>query len=152
MDEGTISREKQEEIRASPRELLNPEAFYDSLEEEISEADRAILTSKIGDVINENFGPLSAKRETPITEVDQLTEQFDTALGVMSRYFPDGLPEPTDQITIKPNIDKTLEKLDSYNAKNFERDLVFAKTLSDHRLEGFLNSLATDPRNALPEG
>jgi hypothetical protein len=61
MDEGTISREKQEEIRTSVRELLNPEAFFDSLEEETSEADRAILTSKINDVINEKFGPLPAK-------------------------------------------------------------------------------------------
>jgi len=36
-----------------------------------------MLTSKVNDVINKNFPTVPAEEETPITEVDRLTEQFD---------------------------------------------------------------------------
>ena len=126
MDKLTISREKKEEFRAQIRDLLNPERFLDSLEVPSPEEDRALLNSQINDVINKNFPPLP-----PLTEVERRTEQFDGFLDGFGRSFPDGLSEPTDQVTIKPDFDKTVEKLDPFTIKTFERDLIFAKALGD---------------------
>ncbi|PMD29414.1 HET-domain-containing protein [Hyaloscypha variabilis F] len=151
MDEHTLSREKQEEVRASLRELLNPERFLDSLGEKISAEDRDMLISQVNNVINEHLGPLPAKRNPPGTEIDLLEARFDQVLKGMSKHFPDGLPKNSSQTTSKLDVDKTLKKLDPYSAKHFEKELEFAKKLRKHPLEGFLNSLATDPKNAMPE-